>query len=199
MKQQRHWIVALAVIAALWTGVAFIYHATEDNISSPAKTLGLMTATPWLTDESAVLSTVARAQHIDLVVRNMNMLNFEQRREVREDGSDTLKRFFDSLTEPERKDYVDRTVQKAFDAVIKGFNAMGPEERKNVVTRVRRDIRANRSGEEAQKRADEDQKLFDEFIDIGIEDYLKNASTDEKMKLAPAIEDMQTRIRSGGR
>lgn len=197
MTGSRIWITAFAALIPLWVAVAVVRHLTEDDISSPEETIGIFAAAPWLS--GGTVSGTERAACLENAIKNMNLLTFEQRREVREFGEDTVKKFFDSLTEDERKHYVDRTVQKAFDAVIKGFKAMAPEERKNVVTRVRRDIRANRSGEQAQKRADEDQKLFDEFIDIGIEDYLKNASTEEKMKLAPAIEDMQTRIRGIGR
>ncbi len=195
MKLQRHWIIALVVIASLWAGVAFVYHATEDDISTPEKTLGHMSAAPWLNDKDAIISSVARAQHIDLVVRNVNMLNFEQRRQVREDGGSTPKRFFDSLTESERKDYVDRTLQKHFDAVIKGFASMSSEERKGMASRVRRDIRGTRGkGEDAQREVGEDEKEFDEFIDIGLEAYLKDATTEEKLRLAPMIEDMHTRM-----
>lgn len=197
MTRSRIWITALSALLPLWVAVAVVRHLTEDEISSPEETIGILTSAPWLSD--GTVSVIERAAYVDNAIKNMNLLTFEQRREVREDGTDAVKTFFDSLTQDERKHYVDRTVQKAFDAVIKGFKAMAPEERKNTVTRVRRDIRANRNGEEAQKKADEDQKLFDEFIDIGIEEYLKNASTDEKMKLAPAIEDMQTRIRGIGR
>lgn len=195
--RHKPWILALVSLVLIWSGVAVVLRLTDDKISNPAKTLDLMKAAPWL--NGGVSSTTVRSEHIEKVIANVSMLDFSQRTEMRDEGADTIKKFFDSLTKDEQKHYVDLTVQKAFDAVIKGFKAMAPEERKNVVTRVRRDIRANRSGEEAQKRADEDQKLFDEFIDIGIEDYLKNASTEEKMKLAPSIEDMQTRIRGVGR
>ena len=197
MTRSRIWLTALAALVPLWVAVAVVRHLTEDDICSTEEMLGILSGAPWLKGNEA--SGAGRAAYIEKAIKNFNLLTFEQRREGREDGSDAAKKFFDSLSDEEKKHYVDRTVQKAFDAVIKGFRAMAPEERKNVVTRVRRDIRANRSGEDAQKRADEDQKLFDEFIDIGIEDYLKNAGTEEKMKLAPAIEDMQTRIRGVGR
>lgn len=188
----KPWILASISLVILWSGVAVVLHVTDERISNPQKTLELMRASPWLT---GVASAATRAEHIEKVIANVNMLDFPQRTEMRDEGSDTIKKFFDSLTKDEQKHYVDLTVQKAFDAVIKGFKAMGEEERKRTITNVRRNIRANRSGEEAQKRADEDQKLFDEFVDIGVEEYLKSASTEEKMKLAPAIEDMQTRIR----
>lgn len=197
MAPSRIWLTALAALIPLWAAVAIVRHLTEDDVSSPEETLEVFASAPWLL--GGAVSATGRASYIETTIKNMNLLTLEQRREVREVGTDTVKKFFDSLTQDERKLYVDRTAQKAFDAVIKGFKAMAPEERKKIVSYVRRDIRANRSGDDAQKNADEDQKLFDEFIDIGIEDYLKNASTDEKMKLAPAIEDMQTRIRGIGR
>lgn len=193
----KPWILVLSSLAIIWSGVAVVLQVTDDKISNPQKTLEMMRASPWFNGSTA--SSSARDEHLSKVIANVNMLDFPQRTEMRDEGPETIKKFFDSLTKEEQKRYVDLTVQKAFDAVIKGFKAMGEDERKRTITLVRRNIRANRNGDEAQKSADEDQKLFDEFIDIGIEDFFKNASTEEKMKLAPAIEDMQTRIRGVGR
>lgn len=201
MKFPRHWFFALAFIALVWTTVAAVMHLTEDQVSSPAKVLNLMAHAPWLTDDAGTdAPPAARQDFIDRVIANLNRLDFEQRRQVREEGGDVPQKFYDSLTREERSSYVDRTVQKHFDAVIKGFKAMSPEDRKQITARVRRDIRAPRAGDSTGgARNESDQKLFDDFFDIGIEDYLKNATTEEKMKLAPVIEDMHSRMQGFGR
>jgi hypothetical protein len=55
-----------------------------------------------------------------------------------------------------------------------------------------RGIRGN--SKDAEKMIEEDQKGLSEFLDLGIEEYLKSASTEEKMRLAPLIEDMLSRL-----
>lgn len=201
MKIPRHWLCALAFIAVVWLTVAAVMRLTEDQVSSPGKVLDLMARAPWLSGGgAATVSPAARQDFIDRVVENLNRLDFEQRRQLREEDGGVPQKFFDSLTREEQSSYIDRTVQKHFDAVIKGFKAMSPEDRKQMMARVRRDIRAFRGGDPAgAARSEDDQKLFDDFFDIGVEDYLKNATTEEKMKLAPVIEDLHSRMQGFGR
>ncbi len=211
MQPQRHWIIALIVLVAVWSAVAVVDHLTEDHIGTAEKVLNLMSGAPWAADAKA--SPLARSQHIDLVVGQMARLTFEQRREMRDEGEETMKAFFDSLTQDERKDYVDRTVQPHLEAVMKGLRAMSGEERRLAMGRFRRDARpfldsqskggegpgggsqAASATEESKPKSEDDQKLMAEFADIGFEEYFKEATTEEKMRLAPIIEDMHTRIR----
>ena len=200
MKLRRQWLIASAVLATLWTAVAFVDHSTEPHIATAEKVLNLMNESPWLS--GAKLSTSERATHLDRVVTQMVRLNFEQRREMRMEGEELLEQFFGSLTEAEQKDYVDRTVQPHFDAVMKGIRAMTPDDRRRMMSRVRQGAPAFRQQQEngkpaasAQPKNAEDQKFMDEFADIGFEEYFRNATTEEKMKLAPLIEDMHTRVR----
>ena len=195
MSGSRLWLTVLAVLTALWSAVAVVMRLTDPYVSSPSEVLTLMSQTPWLQTAGADATGPSRATHIASVAQSLSSLDFEQRREVRDSGGDLPNRFFQSLTTDEKKTYVDVTVQKHLDAVIKGFNAMSPDERKGMVNRVRRDVRGIRGGDkDAEKMIEEDQKGLDEFLDIGIEEYLRSASTEEKMRLAPLIEDMLSRL-----
>lgn len=215
MKLQRHWLIALIVLAAVWSAVAIVNHLTDEHIVTAEKVLNLLRSSPWMAEAKA--SPLARSQHIDLVAGQMAKLTFEQRRELRDEGEEVMKAFFDSLTQEERKNYVDRTVQPHFDAVMKGLKAMSAEERRQTMGRFRREAKpfldsqvkgseAAASGSvtesasaETKPKNEGDQKLMDEFADIGFEEYFKEATTEEKMKLAPIIEDMHTRIRGARR
>jgi|688.fasta_scaffold554816_2 hypothetical protein len=195
MSGSRLWLTVLAVLTALWSAVGVVMHLTDDYVSSPDEVLTLMNETPWLKSEGTTSKGALRANHINAVAQSLSSLDFEQRREVRDSGGELPDRFFASLNADEKKSYVDRTVQKHLDAVIKGFNAMSPDERKNIVGRMRRDVRGIRgNSKDAEKMIEEDQKGLSEFLDLGIEEYLKSASTEEKMRLAPLIEDMLSRL-----
>lgn len=200
MKISRHWIFAVTAIALIWSAVGVILHLTDDLVSSPEKVLALMAQVPWLAEGRPAVSAVGRKEFIDRLVESINRLDFEQRRQVREDGGELPQKFFESLTKEERSSYVDRTLQKHFDAVSQGFRLMSPEDRKQIIARARREIRVVRGdGPNASNAAEDDQKMFDDFLDIGIEEYIKSATTEDKMKLAPAIEDMHSRMQGFGR
>jgi hypothetical protein len=208
MKLRRHWIIALGFIALLWIGVAAVMRLTEEHVSSPEKIIALMGESPWIVNEKAALSTRARMEHVDRIVNQMARLSFDQRRDLRDEGEDMLERFFKSLTTEEQKSYVDRTVQPHIDSMLKGLRAMSSEERKGMMSRARRDPRMAQgfgrksAAEEPEKPGEkkpEGGRLEDEFADIAFEEYLKTATTEEKMKLAPLIEDMHTRVQLGRR
>lgn len=200
MKISRHWIFAVTAIALIWSAVGVILHLTDDLVSSPEKVLALMAQVPWLAENRPAVSAVGRKEFIDRLVESINRLDFEQRRQVREDGGELPQKFFESLTKEERGSYVDRTLQKHFDAVSQGFRLMSPEDRKQIIARARREIRVVRGdGPNVSNAAEDDQKMFDDFLDIGIEEYIKSATTEDKMKLAPVIEDMHSRMQGFGR
>jgi hypothetical protein len=209
MKLRRHWIIAFGFIALLWIGVAVVMRLTEEHVSSPEKILALMNESPWIVNENAALSSQARMEHVDRIVNQMGRLSFDQRRDLRDEGEDTMGRFFKSLTAEEQKSYVDRTVQPHIDSMLKGLRAMSSEERKGMMSRARRDPRmAQGFGRKSEpkepvkteeNKKQEGRKLEDDFADIAFEEYLKTATTEEKMKLAPLIEDMHTRVQLGRR
>lgn len=209
MHPRRHWIIALVVISVLWAGVAAVMHLTEEHVSSPGKIMALMSESPWLGGTKAAIAPATRMEHIDRVVAQMGKLSFDQRRDLRDEGEDTLERFFKSLTPEEQKSYVDRTVQPHIDAMLKGLRAMSPEERKGMMGRARRDPRMAQgfarkaepkpASDDAAKKEGAKPSLEEEFADIAFEEYLRSATTEEKMKLAPLIEDMHTRVQLGRR
>jgi hypothetical protein len=209
MTLRRHWIIALIVIAVMWAGVAVVMRLSEEHVSSPEKIIALMKAAPWIADSKASVPAATRLAHIDRVVAQMGKLSFDQRRDLRDEGEDTLERFFKSLTPDEQKSYVDRTVQPHIDAMLKGLRAMSPDERKAMMGRARRDPRmtqgfARKAGpkpasDDGGKKGDARPSLEEEFADIAFEEYLRSATTEEKMKLAPLIEDMHTRVQLGRR
>ena len=70
----------------------------------------------------------------------MNRLDFDQRRQSREDDPEIGRRFMESLTKEERHHFLKETVEQHFKSVMKAFNQMTREERQRIVAQARTDM-----------------------------------------------------------
>lgn len=193
MPRQRIWITAAVLLAFIWSAVFFVMKQTDDLVSWPAKVLALVEEAPWFANEK--LSTEKRRQHLALVMMNYQRLDIGQRRSLREDGQESLDKFFASLTEGEQKEYVDRMIEPLFDVIEKGLKAMPAEERKRIVTRMRSDTKGMRDeNKNGDRLAEQDREFMESLIADDPMLFLRQASVKQKLELAPVLEDMQSRV-----
>ena len=123
MQTQRLWLQVTAFLLLVWAGVAAVMWLTEDYVFTPEKTLALMSESPWYENER--LGHEQRMQHLDKVITSVVKLDFSQRARMREDGEETIDRFMKSLTDEEKGEYISRTVEENFKAVMKGIEKLG--------------------------------------------------------------------------
>lgn len=192
-------LIAVLAIAAIWGGVAAVMGLTAKHTSTPEKVRELMEAAPWYEDES--LSGAERRKYLDEVIAHVNRLDFEQRRESREDNRDVGQHFMDSLTVEERHRFIEQTVEQHFKSVMKAFNEMSREERQRIVAQARRDMQRNSPDDRNMQRLrEEDEQVYEHVVEKGLGAYYEEASAETKMDLAPLMEEMQQRMRGfGGR
>jgi hypothetical protein len=190
MRPSRHWLVALALLVLIWGGVAVVMRQTDDQVSWPGKVIGLVETAPWL--EGGRVSGDERRLYLNRVILQFNRLGFAQRRRLRDDGRESLDRFFASLTVEEQKLYVDRTVEPCLEFLEAGLKRVSVEERKRLVTRMRGDLRSLSAD---GGRLDGEER---EFLELMIAEdpvlFLREAPTRVKLELAPALEEMQARL-----
>lgn len=192
MNRHRHWLIAGAALAALWTTVALVMRATDDRVAWPEKVAALLEATPWQKPGDG--APAARERHLGLVIANFNRLDDAQRRRLREDHQDALDRFFASLTPEEQALYVQRTVERHFDLVSTVIRRMSPDERKRLAGRLRSDLRNLRGAQaEGARLSSQDQEMLDFMIGEDPVLFLRGLPPRAKMELAPLIEEMQSR------
>lgn len=193
MRLPRHWLIALALLALIWAGVAVVMRQTDDAVSWPGKVIGLVESAPWLDGGSVTASDRALCLH--RVITHLNRLDFSQRRTLREDGQDQIDRFFASLTPEEQKQYVDRTVEPYLETLGAGLKRLPEEERKRLVARLRGDLRNLRAGSSDGERLNDQDR---EFLELMIAEdpvlFLRGAPLKVKMELAPVLEEMQSRL-----
>lgn len=193
MPLQRFWFQVVAFLALVWAGVAVVMWVTEDSVFSPEKTLDLMANAPWLADED--LADAPRKAYLDKVTSTVIKLDFNQRSTMREDGLETMDRFFKSLTDEEKGEYVNRTVEENFKAVMKGLEKMPVEERRRIIGGIQREMKKKAAkNPEMQMILDQDVASFEKSFtkDMGL--FFKEAPLSMKLEMAPMFEAMQGRM-----
>jgi hypothetical protein len=75
-------LFAASALILIWSGVGAIMSATEKHTSTPEKVLARMATAPWLDGQE--VSDAARRKHLDGIIEEVNKLDFDQRRQMRE-------------------------------------------------------------------------------------------------------------------
>ncbi len=193
----RNILFALAALVLIWSGVAAIIRATESHTSSPEKVIGLVDKMPWLNGEN--ISDEDRNKRLEELIANVNMLDFEQRKQMRQNDHAKWDHFMESLTKDERGHFLKETVEQHFKSVMKAFNQMTHEERQKIVEQSMKDMRRQEAeGRNIDRLQREDEQVFHSVVEKGLGAYYEEASSDTKMDLAPLMEQMQRRMRSPG-
>ena len=193
MPLQRFWFQIAAFLALVWAGVGVVMWVTEDSVFSSEKTLALMADAPWLSDED--LAEAPRKAYLDKVINTVIKLDFNQRSSMREDGLETMDRFFKSLTDEEKGEYVNRTVEENFKAVMKGLEKLPVEDRRRIIGGIQREMKKKASkNPEMQMMLDQDAASFEKSFtkDMGL--FFKEAPLSMKLEMAPMLEAMQGRM-----
>ena len=193
MPIQRLWLQVAAFLALVWAGVAVVMWVTEDSVFSPEKTLVLMESAPWFEDTD--LGHEQRQQHLDKIITAVIKLDFNQRSTMREDGLETMDRFFKSLTDEEKGEYISRTVEENFKAVMKGLEKLPAEDRRRIIGGIQREMKKKSSkNPEMQMLLYQDAASFEKSVtkDMGL--FFKEAPLSMKLEMAPMLEGMQGRM-----
>lgn len=189
MRVAPHWLVTIAIVLAVWAAVALVMRSTEDRVSSPEKVIALLQNAPWYVD--AKLAAGQRQMHLDKVLVNFSRLDLAQRREVREEAQADLDRFVTSLNADEQSRFAESLTAAPLETVSKGLRAMPAAERKQMAERIRRDMVARNADHPERVPSAADLQLM---LDVGLDVFFKDAKPAEKLRLAPMLEDMQSRI-----
>jgi len=198
MTLNRTWTLVLIFVACTWTAVAVVMWSTEDQVSDPEKVMGLMQAAPW--QENPNLNDNLRSTYLERVISSQNLLDFSQRRDLREEGETVVRAFFDSLSEPEQHRYADGTVEHHLKKVITILEQVSPETRKGITARLRRET----GGRGDKPKNPEDKQTvdpaspkgsvegeFDDMIGFGLEMQYRDAKPAKKLEMAQMLENMQ--------
>ncbi|HEV7868022.1 MAG TPA: hypothetical protein VGO90_10095 [Chthoniobacteraceae bacterium] len=175
------WFKAALILSAVWlVAGGAIFWARSVKVTPASVTRFLDTQS--VADKSAS----ERSKLIEKLARQMNALDYQQRREVR--MSRKLDRFFRSLSPDEQGRFLDLTLPTGFKQMMESLNKMEPAKRKEVVTRALRDM------EKDENSAEELDANARKMIDQGFKSFYSDASAETKMDVAPLIEQLQKNL-----
>ena len=193
MPRQRIWITAAVLLAIVWSIVALVMHETDHLVSWPGKVVELVEEAPWLKGET--LSVEKRRLYLAQVIASYLRLDANQRRSLREDDQPALDKFFESLSDEEKKEYVDRTIEPLFEVIDKALKVMPEEERKRIVGRFKGDVKGVAgNNKQSSPAAQKDREFMESMMADDPMMFLREAPLKTKLELAPFLEDMQSRV-----
>lgn len=136
--------------------------------------------------EGAVMSE--REEEIAKIAGMFNELDFAERDAARRDriGED----FFRRLAPSEKESFVELTIEKSMQSLMRALDAMSSEERRKVVERGLREIDEGRTEEEMRRAEEMSEELLDRITEEGMKAYFDEAGADTKLDLAPLMEAM---------
>jgi hypothetical protein len=133
-------------------------------------------------------SVAQRSERIERVADMFNRLDFAERDRAREERIG--EEFFLRLAPPERERFVELTVEKSMQSLIRALDAMNPDERRRIVERGLREIEDGRTEEEMMRAQEMSEDLLNRITQEGLKAYFEQAGADTKLDLAPLMEAM---------
>ena len=196
VQSQRTWTILLLALTGVWSAVAFFMWRTDDQVSDPEKVLALMQDAPWRDNPN--LNEERRRVYLDRVIASQNLLDFQQRRDFRDDGEEAQLAFFDTLTESEQHHYADGTVKPHLNKVVGILDKMSVETRQSLASRLRRETTGS-SQQNPKPRRDNDggapappkEGELDDFLGLGLVIQYDEASPRRKLEMGRMLENMQ--------
>jgi hypothetical protein len=142
----------------------------------------------WSSGTPAGGSASQRIERIERVAEMFNRLDFAERDRAREErvGED----FFLRLAPSERDRFVELTVEKSMQSLIRALDAMNPEERRRIVERALREIEEGRTEEEMLRAREMSEQLLERMTQEGLKAYFQQTGAETKLDLAPLMEAM---------
>jgi hypothetical protein len=189
----------------MWTGVALVavwaivfagYRIADRLRPTPERLTTFIQSVEW-----SQLAGQDRREKLEKLVRLLNALDFEARREVRLGRS--LEGLFAELTEEEKGWFVEQTLPTGVRQMLDAFEALPEEKRQRAVqdsVKRMREARARmRSGEplEAPNDSVVTEEMQRRMVEVGMKTFYGESSAQTKAELAPVLEEMQRLMESG--
>ena len=130
---------------------------------------------------------------------SQNLLSFSERRDLREEGEETLRAFFESLSEAEQHRYVDGTTEQHLKKVVKILDNMSEDTRKAISARLRRELggrgerpREGQGGPPPGGAPGSVEGGLDELAGMALEMQYRDAKPARKLEMAQMLDNMQS-------
>lgn len=150
------------------------------------------------------LSPTKRAKALQELADKLNSLPMEERQRARFDR--VAQMWFKDMTEPEKSEFIERTMPTGFKQMIAAFENMPEAKRRKAIDdafkhlrQTRMDLEAGRAPERGPMGPGISPELEERVRTIGLKTYFTQSSAQTKAELAPFVEELQRVMELGGR
>lgn len=184
-------IQAALVLLAVWAAIIGVrtlagsQRATAERIS---QTLVERDFADWSGGSPAGTEPDARHDRLREVAELFNRLDFNERQKARDQR--VGEEFFGKLSDSEKEYFVELTVAKSMQSLMRAIDGMGPEERRKFVEDGLRQIERGRTAEEMERARELSEDMLARITEEGMKAYFEEAGADTKLDLAPLMEAM---------
>ncbi len=183
----RSVIIVIVALVSIWGIAASVVSWARSAAPTPASVVQLVDSQPF-----ADAGSVDRDRHVRAVALQLNRLDFEQRRELR--NAPSFRNFTDSMAPDEMALFLDLTLPEGFRQLMVALNAMTPERRQEIVERALADLEEN--GMQDAPRVEDDANAR-KIINEGLSSFYEDANVEVKLDFAPVIEQIQRSLQVG--
>lgn len=181
MQPQHSFLLKIgAVVLVVWVMAGIFIGVLRTNRTTPESLLRYLQENPLEGQ-----TTTRREEIVTAAAEQLNRLDFNQRMEFRQSGTD--REFFVAMTPEERNRFIEATLPEGFRQLMLALNGMTEQERARIVKRALRDL--ERENPDLAGRVDEEQTK--KIISQGLESFYKEANSEVKLEFAPVIERLQ--------
>jgi len=200
MNPRRHpihrWVLVLGLLWVL-AGTGYWYarstRMTADQVRAYLRSVDL-----------GQLRGEARARAIRELVRRLNALSWDERREARLAGE--WRRWLDAMTEEEQSQFIEATLPTGFKQVLAAFEELPEAQRRRAIDDAVKQLREAQqelaNGALPKEDGGEQSPVISEevrqaAIRTGLRTYYSESSAQMKAELAPVLEEMQRMMERG--
>ena len=201
MNQRRrpliYTVIGLAVVwAAAWGGYSYFgrVKVTPEKVAAYLRSVDL-----------AALSGKEREVALSKLIRQMNALTPEQRRQARLEGE--WRKWFANMTEREQSEFIEATLPSGVKQMLSSFQDLPEEKRRQAVDEALRNLRRARAQMEKDGMRPEEwgqdgapelsPEVRDRMVQVGLKSFYTESSAQTKTELAPVLEEMQRLMERG--
>lgn len=181
------WLKLVTILLVIWAAAGGVIYWAHSAKATPESVIRYLDEHPV-----ANVSAQERDKVMEKVAKELNKLDYDERREVR--VSKKLDAFFRTLPGDQQTRFLDLILPTGFKQMMDALNKMTPEKRKQFVEKTLADMK-KREGDEV---SDQERQNLDangqKIIDQGFKAFYSDASAETKMDVAPLIEQLQKNL-----
>ncbi len=191
MNRKRILIQAALALVLVWAVVAGIRafasskRVTVEKIREEISAVNLEDWSEGI-PPGAVISE--REDQIRVVANMFSELDFDEREQARRER--VGEEFFRRMAPEEKEVFVELTVEKSMQRMMRALDAMTEEERRKVVEDGLREIEEGRTEEEMRRTSELSENMLEKITSAGMQAYFEETNAETKQDLAPLMEAM---------